>query len=816
MLAGLGVAGDVDPGDVFVEDLDDLVDEVVDDLYVRKYVDRARAAAVRAAPRRCELARAAVGDPQARLEPADRRATASAAASRGSGSPRPCAPRSSGASGGRRVVTYDDLLTRLEAHADRRRTGPRPAHGCASATGWCSSTSSRTPTRSSGTILRRAFHGARTLVLIGDPKQAIYAFRGADVSRYLDAAGAAGTTHATLADELAQRPAADRRARRGLRRRRSSATRGSWCARSRPAHDTVPAASGCPGRPACGCGCCARDAVRPAGDHRARRRDVPPAHRARDSRPRPQRRLLASGAGPSTPRPVEPGDVAVLVRTNTQAAAGRDALAAVGVPAVITGGGSVFATPGGRRVAHPARGARAAAPVRARCAPPRSRRFLGRTAVDAGRPRRAGSTTRCADRLRDWAGLLRDCGAWRRCWRRSATQRSLARVLARADGERRLTDLRHVAQAPARRPRWSTGSGWSRCSRLAAATASPRPTVEVADERTRRLESDAEAVQVLTDPPQQGPRVPDRLPARSGADRCGAGPRRPPATTTTTGAGSIDVGGGRSGLGPATVRAAHRAEEAGESLRLLYVALTRAQSPGRHLVGAGQQRQHLPAAPAALRARAGHARGPGRAPAAHRRRGRGGLRGLAVPGGPASERSAPAPLSGAGRCDPRASCLRRGPFDRTVDTALAAHLLHRAEQRRVRPGARAGVSSEPEVVPRDDEPDRAPSRAPRPRTPATRSRRRWPPCRSGRPSARSCTACSRPPTRGGRPRGRARRPRPRAAGPPAGRPRPRRARRRAGRGRSTPLGPLAGDVRLRDCRRRPARRARVRAAARRR
>ena len=42
-------------------------------------------------------------------------------------------------------------------------------------------------------IMRRAFGDGRrsTLVLIADPKQAIYAFRGADVYAYLEAAASA-------------------------------------------------------------------------------------------------------------------------------------------------------------------------------------------------------------------------------------------------------------------------------------------------------------------------------------------------------------------------------------------------------------------------------------------------------------------------------------------------------------------------------------------------------------------------------------------------------------------------------------------------
>ena len=71
------------------------------------------------------------------------------------------------------------------------------------------------------------------------------------------------------------------------------------------------------------------------------------------------------------------------------------------------------------------------------------------------------------------------------------------RVLARADGERSLTDLRHVGQllhaaATAERMGVAALTAWLR-QRIAAAA---RETGD--EERSRRLESDAEAVQVLT------------------------------------------------------------------------------------------------------------------------------------------------------------------------------------------------------------------------------------------------------------------------------------------------------------------------------
>ena len=41
-------------------------------------------------------------------------------------------------------------------------------------------------------VIDRAFTGRSTLILIGDPKQAIYAFRGGDIVTYLEAAATAG------------------------------------------------------------------------------------------------------------------------------------------------------------------------------------------------------------------------------------------------------------------------------------------------------------------------------------------------------------------------------------------------------------------------------------------------------------------------------------------------------------------------------------------------------------------------------------------------------------------------------------------------
>ena len=147
VLDSLGVAGDTDSRARLVEDLDDLLVEVVDDLYLRAFA-YADDDPVFTYAEALAIARTAVNDPQARLEPtAEEPGTAGRPPGRvRRGGPR---PRSSGASDG----SGSCRTTTCSASSPTRWSSPtrRPARGCGSAGRSCWSTSSRTPTRCSGT-----------------------------------------------------------------------------------------------------------------------------------------------------------------------------------------------------------------------------------------------------------------------------------------------------------------------------------------------------------------------------------------------------------------------------------------------------------------------------------------------------------------------------------------------------------------------------------------------------------------------------------------------------------------------------------------
>jgi exodeoxyribonuclease V beta subunit len=551
VLAGLGVAGDVERDSQFVEDVTDLAGQVVDDLYVRRFHNEENPPISRDEAGR--IARIAIENPVAPIEPSDADGVPAMRARLAEAVRRELKRRKERAG----LITYDDLLTRLNdtLHGPAGEVGVRRLRERYRVV-LVDEFQDTDPVQ--WRILRRAFAGGdSTLVLIGDPKQAIYAFRGADVYAYLDAAKTAGARHDLTVNWRSDQGLIDAydalfggaklghegivylpvRATEANQKPRMSGTplRVRLVHRDEPSVRTTP-------RGYAGVGS-ARDHI--ATDLAADIVD-----------------LLNSGA-------VRPGQVAVLVQTNRTAALIRDALDAVDVPAVINGAGSVFGT-------DPARDWLSLLEALER---PTS---LPRAHAAALTPFLGWSAERVAtatdedweavhQRLHDWAGVLRLRGVASLAETIALGEGLPERILTRVDGERDLTDLRHVAELLHAEQLGTTALvGWLR-RRIAEAGQ------DTGDEdRSRRLESDEEAVQVLTVHRSKGLEfpvvyypylwepsfIPTGVPvAFHDPD---AGDRR-----------TIDVGL----EGPDFDRHKRQelVEQRGEDLRLAYVALTRAQ-----------------------------------------------------------------------------------------------------------------------------------------------------------------------------------------------------------------------------------------------
>ena len=495
VLGGLGIAGDLEPEAIFVEDLSELASDVVQDLYLRKFREsRVPSLDLREAS---TVAHVAIDKFSAEIHTPpgvdyDERVGLAVAARR------ELDERKRRLS----VMSYDDLVQRLRA-ALRGPAGEAARVLLRSRFTVALVDEFQDTDPAQWEIMREAFgQPGQTLVLIADPKQAIYAFRGADVYAYLDATRAAADQATLPVNWRSDQGLIDAHdalfsdaqlGHAGIVYRR---------VRAAPGHER-PRLIGAPHPTPMRFRVLMRESpslmLSKSGKYaqKASARELIAQDVAGDIVA-----LLHSGADVAG-EPARPGHVAVLVRIHYQAELVQRALEAAGVPAVVNGAGSVFESEAARHWLRLIEALeRPASLPRAHSAALTD--FIGwpaerlAAAADGGRTETgdgdAWDWEELHRRLHEWARILRGRGVASLLETITVSENLPARLLGDADGERRLTDLRHIGQllhaaATADQLGPTALAGWLRA----------RILEDVGDEeRTRRLESDSEAVQILT------------------------------------------------------------------------------------------------------------------------------------------------------------------------------------------------------------------------------------------------------------------------------------------------------------------------------
>jgi exodeoxyribonuclease V beta subunit len=678
VLKSLGVAGDSDSRVTLVESLTDLVTEVVDDLYLAHFGQQ-RDVPELTYPDALTLAREVVNNPATELRPLDPPPDSRAAVCLNFANHVLAELETRKRRMG--ILGYDDLLTRLAEALDAEDSPARLRMHQRWPIVMVDEFQDTDPVQ--WQVIDRAFSGRSTVVLIGDPKQAIYAFRGGDIVTYLNAAETAGAkktlgtnwrSDSVLVDSL------------------QAVLRGAELGDPKIVVHDVEAANqghrlvGAPHDQPFRLRVVQRETFGLRGTQNLPINDVR-QHIGKDLA-NDIGALLASGATFGG-TPVRAGDIAVIVETHKDARVCQLALDRAGIASVYTGDSDIFASEAAddwlsllEAFDQPHR----AGVVRAAAAT----MFFGKTAKDL-----VGGgdelTDTIAETLREWAGHARERGV-AAIFEAAQLAGMSDRVLSWRDGERHMTDLAHLTQLlqdVAHREHYTLPAlrDWLRAERNDRGGTG---------ERNRRLDSDAAAVQIMTVWVSKGLQYPivylpfafNRWVPEPNLILFHDGPIR-----------CLHIGG-RESPDYREVERLGREENAGDDSRLTYVALTRAQaqvvawwSPARDEPNGGLSRL--------LRGRRpGESTVPNKcvpakindADALAR------LREWEAVGGPALEQSvltpAPPPPT-----EPVPTDLDARHFHRSIDTTWR----RTSYSGLIRVAETPGVSSEPEVVALDDE-----------------------------------------------------------------------------------------------------------------
>lgn len=557
VLRSLGVAGDTAASVTLLDSLDDLVTEIVDDLYLAHFGQERDDPALHYSEA-LRLAREVVNNPSTQLRPRDpdpdSRAAVCLRFANDVLAELDTRKRRLG------VLGYDDLLTRL---ADALATDGSPAR-LRMHQRWpivmVDEFQDTDPVQ--WQVIDRAFSGRSTVILIGDPKQAIYAFRGGDIVTYLRAAQTAGERK-TL--DINWRSDSALVARLQVVLRGAQLGDPAIVVNDVGAHHRGHRLAGAPRNDPFRLRVVSRKTLGRRGIQNLpidELREHIGADLAADIRA-----LLAAGAT-FDGEPLQARDIAVIVERHRDAHACFKALCAAGVPAVYTGNTDVFTSEAAEDwlclleafdQPHRPGMVRAAAATM----------FFGETAQTLA----AGGdalTDRIAKTLREWAGHARERGV-AAIFEAAQLLGMRDRVLGWRGGERHMTDLAHVTQLlqeVAHREHYGLPAlrDWLRRQRDERGGA---------PERNRRLDSDAAAVQIMTVFVSKGLQYPIvYLPFAFNRNTQDSDVVL---FHDEDGTRCLHVGG-KDSPDFKTVERLGRKEDASDDSRLTYVALTRAQA----------------------------------------------------------------------------------------------------------------------------------------------------------------------------------------------------------------------------------------------